>query len=217
VQAFHFVSANHGLEDIRRRRIKVATLAELNDPFELMGADLGDPTARKNLSVARESIGKRMGLLCFSRHWHNPVLWGHYADRHRGLCLGFDVADEDIRPVTYASRRFALHGDPLKPSGAPDQESVAKLMLTKYAHWRYEAELRAFVALDSAASEDGMFFSAFGVRLKLTSVIAGALSSVSRHEVVNALGPLASDVQVIKGRLAFRSFRVVRQRKRALW
>jgi hypothetical protein len=205
------------MEDIRKRRVKVATFAELNDPFELLGADVRDPAIRKNLDAARATINKRVGLLCFSRHWDNPVLWSHYGERHRGLCLGFEVADAMIRPVTYSTKRFALRPDPLKPSGAPDQESVQKLMFTKYNHWRYEAELRAFVPLNPSESENGLFFSEFGPQLKLTSVIVGALSSLSRGKVVEALGNLASDVELIKARLAFRSFRVVPQRNRALW
>jgi len=205
------------MDDIRKRRIKVATFAELNDPFELLGADVGDPTIRKNLNAARAAIDKRVGLLCFSRQWGNPVLWSHYGERHRGLCLGFEVDDATIQPVTYSTKRFALQPDPLKPNGAPDQELVQKLMFTKYDHWQYEAELRAFVPLDPSESENGIFFSEFGPKLKLTSVIVGALSSLSRDEVVEALGNLASDVELIKARLAFRSFLVVPQRNRELW
>jgi len=72
---------------------------------------------------------KPKGLLCFSRHWHNPVLWAHYADSHKGLCLGFDVPDGD-RDVAYVERPIKLTHLDL---------SVADSMLfTKYEHWRYE-------------------------------------------------------------------------------
>jgi hypothetical protein len=36
VQVFHFVNAEYGLDDIERRRLKVAQISGLNDPFEFM-------------------------------------------------------------------------------------------------------------------------------------------------------------------------------------
>jgi hypothetical protein len=29
--------------------------------------------------------------------WHNPLLWSHYADRHRGMALGFDTDDAILK------------------------------------------------------------------------------------------------------------------------
>src|SRR5690349_5095952 len=125
--------------------------------------------------------------------------------------------EESIRPVIYVGRRFFLKQDPMKPNGAPDQESLKKIMLTKYVHWRYENEYRIFVPIDPNRSENGLHFSEFGPHLKLVTVVVGALSVLSREQVMRALGDLAPEVQVIKARLAFRSFRVVRQRGRELW
>src|SRR5436305_495874 len=135
MRAFHLVSAEYGLQDVRKRRLKIATLDELNDPFDFFGADLGDPADRKKLAIARKSIGQKFGLLCFSERWDNPVLWSHYAEKHRGVCLGFEIPDHLLGRVTYANRRFKLQPDPLKASGAPDNDSIEKLMFTKYSHW----------------------------------------------------------------------------------
>jgi Protein of unknown function (DUF2971) len=217
MRVFHLVNAEHGLKDIRQRRLKIATLGELNDPFDFFAADLGDPAIRTKLTRARQLVGKRLGLLCFSQRWDSPVLWSHYADKHRGVALGFEIAEESLWRVSYASRRFRLLPDPSKTSGTPDQDSVEKLMLTKYAHWRYERELRMFVPLEKGQSENGLFFHQFAAHMRLAEVIVGALSAVSRNEVTKALGSLVSEVEVIKARLAFRSFRVVRQQDHRLW
>ncbi len=211
------VSAEYGLQDVRERRLKIATLDELNDPFDIFAADLGDPAHRSKLTLARQSIGRQVGLLCFSQRWDNPVLWSHYADKHRGMCLGFEIPHESLRRVTYANRRFKLQRDPLKASGAPDQDSVEKLLVTKYSHWRYEREWRMLVSLAESKSEDGRFFLRFNAQVRLTTVIMGALSPVSRADVTQALGDLGSEVELMKARLAFRTFRVVRQRNRRLW
>jgi hypothetical protein len=108
LRAYHFVNHEFGLDDIRRRRLKIATLKELNDPFELFGISLHDEHLRRAFRVMKEEISRDRGLLCFSRKWSNPVQWSHYAQKHAGLCLGFDVADDAIGLVNYSRRRLVV-------------------------------------------------------------------------------------------------------------
>ena len=96
-RAYHFGSAQHALDDLRRRHLKIAQLDELNAPFELWA--IAQPDRR---------LRQAFGLLCFSLDWHNPLLWGHYADRHRGLPLGFDVDEQILKPVSYVKTRPVL-------------------------------------------------------------------------------------------------------------
>jgi hypothetical protein len=90
---FHFINEEFGLEDLRKRRLKIATLNELNDPFEFLGVNLSGKSLRRAFKVMKDQLSVRYGLLCFSHNWHNPVQWSHYADKHRGLCLGFDIPE----------------------------------------------------------------------------------------------------------------------------
>ena len=53
-------------------------------------------------------MSDRFGLLCFTKHWRNPVLWSHYADTHRGLCLGFEVDDTVSVRVRYTAKRKTI-------------------------------------------------------------------------------------------------------------
>ena len=59
--------------------------------------------------------------------------------------------------------------------------------------------------------------SDFSDRLAIKQVIVGAVSSISRADIDEALGSLATEVETSKARLAFSSFNVVRQRKASLW
>ena len=48
-------------------------------------------------------MGKR-GVLCLAEDWNCPLMWSHYADRHRGLCIEYDTNIDkypDIKPVDY--------------------------------------------------------------------------------------------------------------------
>ena len=62
-----------------------------------------------------------------------------------------------------------------------------------------------------------MGFAEFGEKLRLAEVIVGARSNITRGILQEALGNLEPFVDTLKARLAFKTFRVVRQRKASLW
>jgi hypothetical protein len=217
VRVYHFVNEQFGLEDIRRRRLKIATLNELNDPFELFGVNLKDEALRQAFRAMKHQLASKRGLLCFSRNWHNPVQWGHYAGKHTGLCLGFDIPDEHLGRVSYARKRLVVEAQRFHDPRQVDVETATRFLFSKYSHWRYEDEVRCFVTVEDRDPTTGLYFAEFSETLRLTTVIVGALSGVSRTTLQNALGDLASTVETFKARLAFQTFRVVRQRKPDLW
>lgn len=217
MRLYHFLNEQYGLENIRRRRLKVARIDQLNDPFEFAGVNFKDRPLREAFRRMKREISETSGLLCFSAKWSNPVIWSHYADRHRGLCLGFDVADLSVGPVSYSGRRLAVELDSLRTPRDLSADYVRKILFTKYAHWKYENEYRGFVTLDEEDEATGLYFAEFSERLILRQVIVGAESTISRGCLSDALGEELKDVEQIKARLAFKSFSVVRQRNRKLW
>lgn len=217
MRVYHFVNAVYGLDNLRRRRLKIATLNELNDPFELMAINLSNFELRHAFAQLKKQLMEKHGLLCFSRRWSNPVQWSHYAAKHTGLCLGFDVPDEHLAPVSYSGRRLVVEVERLLRPRDIDEATAFKFLFTKFSHWRYEAEMRCFLTLEDRDTKSGLYFADFSDRLKLVQVIVGAVSSVSQSDLNAALGPLAPEVEAFKARLAFNTFNVVRQRKAELW
>jgi hypothetical protein len=217
MRVFHFVNAEFGLEDLRRRRLKVATLNELNDPFELFGVSLADESLRRAFAAMKDQLASNRGLLCFSRDWHNPVQWSHYAGKHTGMCLGFDIPDEHLGAITYSRKRLVVETENFRNPRQLDAETVTRFLFTKYSHWRYENEVRSFVTLEEKDPEKNLYFASFSDQLSLTTVILGAQSSISRAELREALGEFSGKVEAFKARLAFKTFRVVRQRNAKLW
>jgi hypothetical protein len=118
--------------------------------------------------------------------------------------------------VTYRGRRLLHDLEALEPKDL-NEELMAALACTKYAHWRYEREFRAFVGLEERDAETGLYFAEFSENLRLTHVIVGALASIGRTEIDEAIGGLVPRPTVFKARLAFKSFRVVRNRDESLW
>lgn len=77
--------------------------------------------------------------------------------------------------------------------------------------------MRLFIELKALDQENGLYFQPFTEDLILREVIAGADCDVSRARLAEALGDLGSSVRMMKAQLAFRSFKVVKQRNAALW
>lgn len=199
------------MDDIEHRRIRVSRFRDLNDPFELLAVNNEEMKFRRGLRSWRDKFDKAYGLLCFSRDWHNPVLWSHYADKHRGVCLGFDLSEALIRRVSYVSKRIPLRFENGDTARGLDKDFVQRLLLTKYEHWRYEDEARILVKLSSKLPrENGSYFFPFSRKLVLRDVILGPLSELSidrvRQDVRSAYGKAAS---VTQARLAFKQFAVV--------
>ncbi len=216
MRVFHFVGRNYGLENLRRRRLKIATINDLNDPFELLGPSSSDKRLRRRFRILKDQLALNRGMLCFSRNWRNPVQWSHYAEKHQGLCLGFDIPKRYLAPVEYKPRRIEPNVGVIEGGGAPAQKEILKVLTTKYVHWRYENEVRLFVAL-SDCDTSGLYFCEFSQSMALREVIVGHSSTITRQELSDALGDLATEITVCKARLSFQSFTVVRQRDGKLW
>lgn len=199
MRVYKFLTCKYGLKAIRDRRLKISELDTLNDLFDLLPVDLSDPEIRKGAVAARNEIGKRYGLLCFSKHWHNPVLWSHYAENHQGICLGFDVPDKAPMTVEYVEEPFKLTH--------LDLEIVEKMLIRKYKDWSYEEEVRMWTKLEK--NFGGYYFADFEEELRLVEVILGAGCHVSQRRLLQALGAHQSGVRLLKARLAFDAFRVV--------
>lgn len=209
MRVYYFADHVGGLQILRSKRLRISRLDKLNDPFEFLGADLSNRAHRQALRATKRDLAKTSGLLCFSRSWHNPVLWGHYAAKHTGLCLGFDVPIKHLKQVNYVTSRFPW----------PDELNLGfmeQVLLSKFVHWSYEDEYRTWASLDKPDT-DGHYYCDFSPSLTLKQVLVGAYSTLTRAQILQALGVLTENIEIFKTRPAFRSFRVVRNKDESMW
>jgi hypothetical protein len=205
MRVYHFLSAEYALDDIRRRRLKIATFDTLNDPFELWAVSHPDKEVRVGLRRWKKTMSRRYGVLCFCRSWQNPLLWSHYADKHRGMALGFDVRDELLRQVNYVHTRPRFK--------EVDEPTMRRLLFTKFADWRYEDECRIYTRLKERDSKTRLFFADFNDDVVLREVIAGPLCETTKAAIERAVGKSSQQVRLVKSRLAFKTFRIVKDQR----
>src|ERR1700694_6231416 len=203
MRVYKFLDAHFGIKTLAEKRLKISTLDDLNDPFELRCFEMADKTKRKAINLARKEWGSTKGILCFSSDWCDPVIWAHYSDKHRGLCLGLEMLNEVGKRVRYINERLCL-------PERPELGDSTAWVYTKYENWAYEKEIRCCAELDEVS--DGLYFMDFGEKLKLVQVIAGARCNLARNEILKALQPL-TNVELTKARPGFHRFEIVEDRR----
>jgi len=218
LRLYCFVAARHAVSDIDEQRLKVSLFCDLNDPFELYAGEQSDKAFRKKMRAWGEKINQKEGVLCFTKSWHNPLMWSHYGDKHRGMCLGFDVNRKMVKCIDYRPERLPLDQWKALDLTDPPKEVMERLLTTKFARWQYENERRVLVSLAGLKPEvkEGKecFFRCFDDDLKLVEVFAGARCCVKwRPRIENAVErlPPGKRPKLIKGRLGFTRFRVEKQ------
>lgn len=90
-----------------------------------------------------------IGILCLTEEWDEPLFWGHYAQKHQGLCIGYRT-DRDVfrsaHQVVYDTVRPIIR----RPQDTKD-EMYRKTFLTKSDAWKSEKEWRVLKLSHSEA------------------------------------------------------------------
>jgi len=98
-----------------------------------------------------ESLNSKFGMASFSTIRNNVLMWSHYADSHKGICIGLDTDQlalwmeqkhhegVEIRPVEV---KYSTKMPYLNPCKHPDAEIIYKSITSKSSNWRYEKEFR---------------------------------------------------------------------------
>lgn len=211
----YYLTAQEWAEKIlREQQFKLSTFHESNDPFELQAASIKNRRARR---IYRDTIyehwSKNLAMLCASTEWHSPVMWAHYGDKHRGVCIGFDTTDAvEVSKVTYEPDRLDGLLDPIGLGQLLTKEQVMAVLTTKFKDWEYEREWRIFAG-GRERDADGKSYIAFQPNLILREVILGVRCEASVRDFAALVNNPIQPVEVFKARAAFDSFRIVRQKQ----
>ena len=211
---YKFYPKHWALDAIQRQRLKIATIDSLNDPFEFAAVDVTSKVARKAHKAIRVQLASEMGFISFSKTWQNPVTWSHYADNHKGVALGFEIPSNLLTEVEYVKSMVVPSGY-FGGGGITDRALTKRLIQMKFAHWKYEEEFRKIEPLKTADPVTGLYFREISDDLELVEIILGAnydsQSAAEWHAEIIQMG-----VTIVTSRLAFGTFKVVKQNARRL-
>ncbi len=216
MRVYKFYSARWGLDALYRRRLKVTTAQDINDPFEFL-AVASNRKGRRTAKEIRDHLFSETGLISFCLNWRQPLLWSHYAENHSGLSLGFDIDEKIAFTVRYEDQRVIMPALAAKVYVAGQRLRFWEaIKVVKYASWSYEEEVRAFPALNSSAYENGLYFRHFYYIGRLREVILGykylSLENIDLQKKLEK-----DNIEIKTARLAFKDFLVVEQKNKRFW
>lgn len=199
VRLFMYMSWANAQKFIERKTLKATNPLKTNDPFEFL------PNTEKGNISEEKSMIERMGLVCFcfSRLVSSAALWGHYGDKHKGVCLVFDIPLCDIAKLGFSLVRVRYQ----------ENRCVRDItfceMFVKDKSWEFEQEYRIIGHAGTAKkAEDGMlFYDDFFVFLE--GIVLGALSDidinfVKKFSELNGIGK----IKITKGKMDDKKFKI---------
>ena len=200
---YHYLPAESALKALRDRRLKISHLSEIDDLLELSISELSDLRIKSILEGFKNRVSVRYGIISFSRIYHDPVLWSHYADGHRGVSLVFDIPDNKTIPIDYRPESFIRKIDTVIQHSSFEEADLSYLISTKFSSWSYEQEIRMICDLNDRfcqidAKGKKAYFESFSLEsfgkdaLKLVGLIRGTRCELKPIDISGEL--LAADM-----------------------
>ncbi|AIO28457.1 DUF2971 domain-containing protein [Burkholderia cepacia] len=179
--------------EIAERRAWFSKYSELNDPFE-------GRYINKSSDSSLDVLIQTFRVCCFSKRNDNLLLWAHYAENHRGVCLEYDIPDETFKtrffPINYSASQPVIDRVNRYPVGDVNSGSLLMDMkdavfLTKSEDWKYEEEWR-MLRITERSEEKGEKHEIPG---NLSAIYFGLHTSEAARNIITKLASSTSPVE----------------------
>lgn len=137
-----------------------------------------------------------LGVLSLAKKYNCPLMWSHYADQHKGFCIGYDTTGNefsDIYPVDYKGNRFIRtqqvydmlfgNSDAIRNAAKKDIDKI--ILLSKAPSWKYEKEYRVIKKKGLQDSQFRLSDVTFGLRFKESAKFSVMRALQSRKGEIN--------------------------------
>jgi hypothetical protein len=130
----------HVAEIIVNNNFYASQYFNLNDSME--GLFNYDESTKKEYIEDIKEGKKKLRICAFSKDYKNPLLWAHYADGFKGICIKVEIdgysQEFDIVPVDYSKNRTLFNNNV-----AYIRDEFPRMILShKAKEWAIEKEVR---------------------------------------------------------------------------
>lgn len=176
--------------------IKLSVPRFLNDPFEsYVPKELSKriPSEEQRLAeIDCNEIIDKLGIVSFSETSRNLLMWAHYADEHRGVCIGFDPEvlnsldkyEEERSCLAYYPVKLNYDNQRVDINELPAELSLdmvaKKILTTKSDDWIYEKEHRCIVPIGWS---DQAFLLGENERVEHAIALMSATRNIKTNEI----------------------------------
>lgn len=140
-------------------------------------------------------------ISCFSKRYDSILMWSHYGDKHKGICIEFDRPDKDFLDVKYSTKRckfdledttrrvlgYMLSNEEVDVNDKGLIRCISEPFIIKSLDWRYEEEVRCIVSPNS----EGVFtleeLSLYKMPTKISKIYIGCKVDKTSEEYKNLI------------------------------
>lgn len=148
------------LEAIEEPYLYCAAFGSLNDPMEGLfstSRSLGESEKHRAIRASIRDNKSQIGMCSFSEVHNHELMWAHYADQFRGICISYSLSKllKSLPQNVNFVRMFYNETEPTIHRTSEDPGQLAKMVLSyKNYRWLYEREWRMFAPLGKAHYQD---------------------------------------------------------------
>ncbi len=172
------------------RRRAEQMIAEIRHNATNPEYEIDDPAQFLFAQYVEDELLRRYGkgIVSLAERANCPLMWSHYGDQHKGVCIGYSIPDraaDDLHKIRYGgSRLIAASTVAAMLDGDDDARRIVDhAVLTKKAlDWRYEREWRLIGPRGPQSSPLELEEVVFGMRCShtVTYAIVKALAGRGR-------------------------------------
>jgi hypothetical protein len=109
----------------------------------------------------QQTIFSNFGVFSLSEVSDDILMWAHYAESHKGFCVGFDVPQLAMQGERWREDGLLTHAHPVVysrtypaviPRGPGNHDDLKEVLLTKSQEWEYEREWRVLLFMQTNRS-----------------------------------------------------------------
>lgn len=158
---YYNLNSSYVVDNLKKQEITFSSTIKLNDAYEGLcyvgnatGSDIlfGEEYKKSKESIIKHeektwdknTINYRR-VCCFTRDYKNELMWAHYSDSYKGICVEYDYKDV----VNHSDKVSKIKYSFLKPKWDSNdiEGSRDTVLLHKSRKWKYEKEIRALLKI----------------------------------------------------------------------
>jgi hypothetical protein len=203
IKIFKYQSINkYTLAGLNQAQLWACKPSDFNDPFEFRlkrsstakgleefrKTNCGNPEIEKMTDSELTKFGieeyekefHKLGVVCFSKANNSILMWTHYSDQHKGICLEFalkngqSIVNAGFHKIEYTKKYPAINFEKV---WCKDGESLAEILWTKSEEWDYEREFRLII-------RSGGKLIDYPPQLQLSGIIFGFRTSKKNKKLI---------------------------------
>ncbi len=140
-------------------------------------------------------------ISCFSKRWNSILMWTHYGDKHKGICVEFDRPKNDFFDVIYSKNRckfniedvtriilgYKLSNEKVDVNDKRLIKCISKSFIVKSLDWKYEEEIRCILSSTSDGVTINNGLKLYNMPTNITKVYVGCKVDINSNEYENLI------------------------------